>query len=81
MRDRNAGGANMGTGRGAAESKSPVLKSLLGIMLGISLVGLGLFISIFTSFTIIGIFLGIPFMIAGVFVPYKMIHGTSPKSW
>jgi uncharacterized membrane protein len=81
MRDRNAAGASRGTRRDGAESKSPVLKSLLGIMLGISLVGLGLFISIFTSFTIIGILLGIPFMIAGVFVPYKMIKGTSAKSW
>lgn len=81
MRDRNGVEGSAGTGRGAAESKSPVLKSLLGIALGLSLVGLGLFISIFTSFTIIGIFLGIPFMIAGVIVPYKMIRGTSPKSW
>jgi hypothetical protein len=81
MRDRNAAGANVGTGRGAVDGKYPVLKSLLGIMLGISLVGLGLFISIFTSFTIIGILLGVPFMLAGVFVPYKMIKGTSAKSW
>jgi hypothetical protein len=81
MCDRNAAGVSRGTGQGAAQSKTPVLKSLLGIMLGISLVGLGLFISIFTSFTIIGILLGIPFMIAGVFVPYKMTRGTSPKSW
>jgi hypothetical protein len=81
MRERNASGTDSRTGRGGANSKTPVLKSLLGIMLGISLLGIGLFISIFTSFTIIGIFLGIPFMVAAVAVPYKMIRGTSAKSW
>jgi hypothetical protein len=64
------------------DSKYPLLKTLLGILVGLSLLAVGVFISIFTSFTIVGIFLGIPFIIAAIAVPYMMIRGgSSGKSW
>ena len=64
-------------GLGPTRSRNAVLfRPLVSVVVGLSLVVVGLGISIFTSLTIVGVLLGIPFVIAGIAVPVMTISNS-----
>ena len=51
------------------------MKNFFSILLGVLLFISGLAIAIMTSYTILGLFLGIAMMIIGIAIPYKVLTG------